>query len=90
MGNAKLSAANCSGLSDPLAGLALACPVPDAWTAGVEACAAADVPRAAAASEAMPLAALSQRSFMSARSRSRSPIWFCVPMMDSVVSSAAG
>jgi hypothetical protein len=80
LGKPKFSAANCSALRNPAAGSALADPLAGVWTGGVEACAAADVANAAAANEAIPLAAVSQRSLASARSRSRPSIGCCVFM----------
>ncbi len=72
LGKPNFSAANCSALRDPTTGLAN--PLPAGWTGGVEACAAADVAKAATANDASPLAAVSQRSLARARSRSRSSI----------------
>jgi hypothetical protein len=86
LGKPNFSAANCSALRDPVTGLAD--PFPDGWTGGGEVCAAADVAKAATAIDASPLAAVSQRSLASARSRSRSSMR-CVFVPTSVVSAAA-
>jgi hypothetical protein len=64
LGKPNFSAANCCALRDPVTGLVI--PLPDGWTDGIEACAAADVVKAATANDASPLAAVSQRSLASA------------------------
>jgi len=89
LGKPNFKAANCSALRDPATAPAVVDPLPDGWTGGVEACAAAEVAKAATANEASPLAAVSQRSLARARSRSRSSIGRGVFMPTSVVSAAA-